>query len=1123
MREIKMEIFVIYILLFGFVFGASEVLELNQGKLTGSSMKTRNGREFKAFQGIPYAKSPTGDLRFKDPEPADPWVGVLDATTEPQACIQKNLFYYQQEDILVGSEDCLYLNVYTPKIPKKGDRELLPVMFWIAGGGYFSGSGGLSLYGPQYLLDKDIVLVTFNYRIGILGFLSTEDDVLPGNYGMKDQVLALKWVKKNIDKFGGNRKKVTLFGQSAGSASVGLHLLSPMSKGLFHKAIMESATPLNLWGVTPPSWAKRRASAIATIAGCPEEPIQMVKCLKEVPAKVLVNLYNSLFEWRIYPIINFMPVAENCNKKKESFLCKYPLLDFKQKSKVPVLIGMNSGEGGIFASRMYNATGLVYTELKEDFDHYVSSFLEYRYTTKYSDISIIGDRIFERYFPDGTLNDPLNAVKMISGGLLLQGIFKMAIELSRPVYYYIYDHLNYVSFNSLYGPYPFPKKLGVTHADEVTSLFYTVERGDLQGEDLAVSNLMVNIWTNFATTDSITIDGTKKGVKWPKFNTKKYEYVLINTSIPLIKERPNVDEYEFWNSLPLLSGLNEHRGSLNMHCIVLVVFTLLFEYVFCTGPVINVHEGQLKGKQFLSRNGRNFFAFQGIPYAKPPVGPLRFKAPEPISPWKGVLNATSEPSMCIQKNLFMYQTSDVLLGSEDCLYLNVYTSKLPKIGVKNLPVMVWIPGGGFSSGHGGMRLYGPKYLMDKDIVLVTINYRIGLLGFLSTEDDILPGNYGLKDQALALRWVQDNIAKFGGDSKKVTLFGESAGAVSVGLHLLSPLSKGLFHKAILQSGSPFCQWAVLPPGLAERRAKAVATITGCPSNSKDMIECLRLLPAESFVQLNKNFYEWEVHPSVTFSAVVEKCHEKKDSFLCNYPLKYYKQESLVPIIIGLTSGEGGIFASRLYNENGLIYPEFKENFRRIVPLMLLYHFTASYKDVGFISDKLKEHYFPEGTSIAENPNKTVDMMTGGIFLKGVIDMANHVMSPVHFYVYDYANKHSFNTFFGPCPKHLGVTHGDEMISLFDLGKRLNTQDANVSKLMVDIWTNFAISDKLTVDGKSTGNAWPRYNKKDMKYLLINSSTPVLSERPFMDEYNFWSGLPLMSSVNYSRAHYRTEL
>ncbi|XP_022165688.1 esterase FE4-like [Myzus persicae] len=556
-----MEIFVICTLFFGFVFGADEVLQLDQGKLTGSSLKTRNGREFKTFQGIPYAKAPTGDLRFQDPVPADPWVGILNATTEPQVCIQKNLFYYQEADILVGAEDCLYLNVYTPKIPLKGDRKLLPVMFWIAGGGYFAGSGGLSLYGPQYLLDKDIVLVTINYRLGILGFLSTEDDDLPGNYGLKDQVLALKWVKKNIDKFGGNPKKVTLFGQSAGSACVGLHLLSPLSKGLFHKAIMESGSPLNLWGVSPPGWAKRRASAISTITGCPEEPKQMIKCLKEVPAKVLVNVYNNLFEWRNYPIINIPAVVEKCNKKKESFLCKYPLLDFKQISKVPVLIGMTSGEGGLFASRMYNATDLVYTELKEDFDHYVSSFLEYRYTTKYSDISITGDKIFERYFPDGTLNDPLSAVKMISGGLFLHGVFQMATKLSRPVYYYIYDHLNYVSFNSLYGPYPFPKKLGVTHTDEVTSLFYTAGRGDLQGEDLGVSNLMVNIWTNFATTDTITIDGTKKGEKWPKFNTKKYAFVLINTSIPLIKEKPYVDEYEFWNNLPLLSGLNKAQAS----------------------------------------------------------------------------------------------------------------------------------------------------------------------------------------------------------------------------------------------------------------------------------------------------------------------------------------------------------------------------------------------------------------------------------------------------------------------------------------------------------------------------------------------------------------------------------
>lgn len=559
---------------------------------------------------------------------------------------------------------------------------------------------------------------------------------------------------------------------------------------------------------------------------------------------------------------------------------------------------------------------------------------------------------------------------------------------------------------------------------------------------------------------------------------------------------------------------------------VLVIFPLLFGYVLCTGPSVTIHQGQLRGKHYLSRSGRDYFAFQGIPYAKPPVGDLRFKDPEPAASWRGTLNATSEPSMCIQKNLFLYQTSDVLLGSEDCLYLNVYTPKLPKVGMKNLPVMVWIPGGGFSSGHGGMRLYGPKYLMDKDVVLVTMNYRIGILGFLSTEDEILPGNYGLKDQVLALRWVQDNIAKFGGDYKKVTLFGESAGGVSVGLHLLSPLSKGLFHKAILQSGSPLCLWAVLPPGLAERRAKAVATITGCPSESKEMLKCLRLLPADTFVKLYNNFFEWEIHPSVTFSPVVEKCDKNKNSFLCNYPLKYFKQESLVPIIIGMNSGEGGLFAARLYNESGLIYPEFNDNFNRIVPLMLLYHFTASYKDVNSISVQLKERYFPEGVSVQENPRKTVEMITGGLFLKGVLDMAYNIMSPVHFYVYDYASKHSLNKLFGSYPKDLGVTHGDEMISLFDcIGKRLNGQDEQVSRLMTDIWTSFASSesDKITIDGTSGGTIWPRFSKKNMKYSLIKSAEPTLSENPFIVEYDFWSRLPLTSNVNVKEKQLKIEL
>lgn len=129
------------------------------------------------------------------------------------------------------------------------------------------------------------------------------------------------------------------------------------------------------------------------------------------------------------------------------------------------------------------------------------------------------------------------------------------------------------------------------------------------------------------------------------------------------------------------------------------------------------------------------------------------------------------------------------------------------------------------------------------------------LGFVSTEDNVIPGNYGMKDQVMAMRWVKENIAKFGGDPDQVTIFGESSGGASTGYHLLSPLSKGLFHKAILQSGSPLCRWAVSTPGLIRRRTEAVATIAGCHfETSDDILSCLQELPASNLVELHNKFF-----------------------------------------------------------------------------------------------------------------------------------------------------------------------------------------------------------------------------------------------------------------------------
>nr|CAD7204276.1 unnamed protein product [Timema douglasi] len=262
----------------------SPLVTVAQGSLIGSFMTSRCGRQFYAFQSIPYARPPVGDLRFAPPKAALPWTEVLNATSDvPVMCLQKN--YLLPNPSVSGVEDCLVLNVFTPEI---NPSRPLDVMVYIHGGGFFSGTGATVYNGPDYLMDKDIVLVTFNYRLGALGFLSTGDDEAPGNLGLKDQVTALRWVRDNIEAFGGNPNSVTIFGQSAGSSCVHYHILSKMSAGLFHRAISQSGTALNVfaWPVDGLDLARRQAR----LMGCPERnTTELVACLRAADAGDLIN------------------------------------------------------------------------------------------------------------------------------------------------------------------------------------------------------------------------------------------------------------------------------------------------------------------------------------------------------------------------------------------------------------------------------------------------------------------------------------------------------------------------------------------------------------------------------------------------------------------------------------------------------------------------------------------------------------------------------------------------------------------------------------------------------------------------------------------------------------------
>lgn len=182
--------------------------------------------------------------------------------------------------------------------------------------------------------------------------------------------------------------------------------------------------------------------------------------------------------------------------------------------------------------------------------------------------------------------------------------------------------------------------------------------------------------------------------------------------------------------------------------------------------VVATDGGQLSGtEERTNSTDIRFFAWRGIPYAQPPVGNLRFSDPVPHGGWTGVRDASQHGNRCPSSSG----------GEEDCLFLNVYSTNI----IGRRPVMVWIHGGAFNGGSGNSVSFPPDLYMAEDIVMVTFNYRLGILGFLSTEDSAAPGNYAMKDMVLALRWVQNNILNFGGDPDNVTIFGESAGGVAV--------------------------------------------------------------------------------------------------------------------------------------------------------------------------------------------------------------------------------------------------------------------------------------------------------------------------------------------------------
>ena len=341
---------------------------------------------------------------------------------------------------------------------------------------------------------------------------------------------------------------------------------------------------------------------------------------------------------------------------------------------------------------------------------------------------------------------------------------------------------------------------------------------------------------------------------------------------------------------------------MNKHLVFLSTLVLLFS---CTGKLserrtlsqpVETQSGLVTG---MKRENSNIIVFKGIPYAAPPVGELRWREPQPPFSWDSILVADKFCASCIQTLARSrppwteeFMTQDTI--SEDCLYLNIWTpAKTPE---DKLPVLVYIHGGGFSEGSGSVAVYDGEELAKKGIIVITINYRLGLMGFFAHPEltaespNNASGNYGLLDQVAALQWIRDNIEAFGGDPERVTISGQSAGAISVHLLVASPLAKNLFHGAISQSGASLSRFIRSNPlGDAEKTGSAFTQSKGVTSLAE-----LRAMPVEELIASQPGDRPFR------FGTVIDGW------FLTEDPLAVLKsgKQNDVPTLTGLNADEG---------------------------------------------------------------------------------------------------------------------------------------------------------------------------------------------------------------------------
>ncbi|XP_050498648.1 juvenile hormone esterase-like [Diabrotica virgifera virgifera] len=499
------------------------------------------------------------------------------------------------------------------------------------------------------------------------------------------------------------------------------------------------------------------------------------------------------------------------------------------------------------------------------------------------------------------------------------------------------------------------------------------------------------------------------------------------------------------------------------------------------GTIVQLKEGRIHGHILKSEKGNDYFAFQEIPYAAPPVGKNRFQLAKPPKPWTDILNTTRNTKICYQAP----SPFSNLKLSEDCLYINVYSPQKP--GSNNLlPVLLWIHGGTFTYEAGTIEYFGPKYIMDAGVVVVTFNYRLGPFGFVGTNDGVIPLNIGLKDQRLAMEWVNKNINLFGGNPDHVTIAGESSGSLSVGYHLIGPWENGkqLFHAAIMQSGSILS--GLLTQDDETNTALALGRIVNPQFTTNDTKELLNVLQNAEADDIQKAGIKIGVstEPEGPFS------YGGYAAFLSGN----YKK---VPVLTGFTSEEGG--GAAFVKNEGILQLLDSD------PSQLINSKINMSPEARAIAGNLRKQLYTHNSSFVEDFGAFIRHLSDAFCIYGICKQVELASANVTNYLYRFSYKGELGGAMDVLPflppDVDTVSHGEDNLYLWDDGSnsdlnKFPESDQLVLHKFVKLYTNFVKFYNPTpeIHPLLDNVIWQPSEPKSLRFLNINN-TLSMQENP----------------------------